>query len=222
MRRRYLDFIGGQLDPAYRRSLARYRRALHAKNLVLRDRAEPGRELGAYEEVMAVHGAELMRMRARIVEGLGPLAAVEQRAISGRDEVLSLRYLPAAGVDLLESMRQARERELRVRQAVVGPHRDDIELRLQGLPAAEFASEGQQRTLAIALKLAQGALLAAQGARAPMYLIDDVFGELDPGRRNALMERLPVGAQKWITTTHLDWLREVPEPGGLSRMRLDG
>ncbi len=221
LRRRYLDFIGAQLDPAYRRSLARYRRALHAKNLLLRDGAGRERELRAYEEVMAEHGAVLMQIRARVVEGLHPLSAAAQRTISGRDEVLTLRYLASAGTDLAEAMRQARVREVRVRQSVVGPHRDDLELRLQGLPAGEFASEGQQRTLAIALKLAQGALLADACGRMPLYLIDDVFGELDPARRNALMASLPGAAQKWITTTHLDWMREVPQVGDFARLRLD-
>jgi DNA replication and repair protein RecF len=68
------------------------------------------------------------------------------------------------------------------------------------------ASEGQQRTLALALKLAQGMLLESRRGVAPVYLIDDIFGELDPGRRNRLLARLPAAAQVWITTTHLGWL----------------
>lgn len=107
-----------------------------------------------------------------------------------------------------ESLAQARERELRLRQSVIGPHRDDLMLQLNGLSAAEFASEGQQRTLALALKLAQGALLQHERARVPVYLLDDIFGELDTGRRNALMQALPQGAQKWITTTSMDWLSD--------------
>jgi DNA replication and repair protein RecF len=114
-------------------------------------------------------------------------------------------------------MLQARERETRLRQAVVGPHRDDIALRLHGMPATDFASEGQQRTIALALKLAQGSLLAKRGGKTPIYLMDDIFGELDPGRRNALMAHLPAMAQKWITTTHLDWLRETPELAEIGR-----
>jgi DNA replication and repair protein RecF len=114
-------------------------------------------------------------------------------------------------------MLQARERETRLRQAVVGPHRDELDLRLHGMPAADFASEGQQRTLALALKLAQGKLLENRGGKLPIYLMDDIFGELDPGRRNALMSHLPPLAQKWITTTHLDWLRETPELEAMAR-----
>ena len=107
-------------------------------------------------------------------------------------------------------LQQQRAVLFRMRQAVVGPHRDDLALRVCGMIAAEFASEGQQRTLALALKLAQGHLLAKHGGKPPLYLMDDIFGELDPIRRNALMSHLPAGAQKWITTTHLGWLRETP------------
>jgi len=111
-------------------------------------------------------------------------------------------------------MHLAREKELRLRQSVVGPHRDDLLLLLHGMPAAEFASEGQQRTIALALKLAQGSVLSEHSPAPPMYLLDDIFGELDPPRRRALIENLPIGAQKWITTTHLGWLDDTPLPEG--------
>ncbi len=142
--------------------------------------------------------------------------------MSGRDEPLTLRYQPASGSDFRQSLIQARERETRLRQAVVGPHRDDLDLRLHGMPAADFASEGQQRTLALALKLAQGTLLERRGGKLPVYLLDDIFGELDPGRRNALMNYLPPRAQKWITTTHLDWLRDFPAPADLAHLQVAG
>jgi DNA replication and repair protein RecF len=219
-RRRYLDFIGAQLDPAYRRSWSRYRRALQAKNLLLKEGRTRDAEIRSYEEILIEHGTVLTGARAKLVAALGPLAAAAQRAVSGKDEPLTLQYLPASGPDLRESMLQAREREIRLRQSVVGPHRDDVQLRLHGMPAADFASEGQQRTIALALKLAQGGLLEAQGGSAPLYLLDDIFGELDPGRRNALMAHLPPLAQKWITTTHLDWLHETAGLADLARFRV--
>ncbi|MEX1116382.1 MAG: DNA replication and repair protein RecF [Akkermansiaceae bacterium] len=219
-RRRYLDFLGAQIDPGYRRSWSRYRRALKAKNLLLKEGRPRDAEILSYEEIMVEHGTVLMETRARLVAELGPLAAEAQRSVSGRDEPLTLHYLPASGPDLRESMLQAKARETRMRQAVVGPHRDDLDLRLHGMPAADFASEGQQRTLALALKLAQGKLLEHHGGKPPIYLMDDIFGELDPGRRNALMSHLPPLAQKWITTTHLDWLKETPELAGIARFRV--
>ncbi|MGL4400416.1 MAG: DNA replication/repair protein RecF [Luteolibacter sp.] len=219
-RRRYLDFLGAQIDPAYRRSWSRYRRALRAKNLLLKEGRPRDAEILSYEEILVEHGTVLMETRARLIAELAPLAAEAQRVVSGKDEPLTLNYLPASGPDLRESILQAREREARLRQAVVGPHRDELDLRIHGMPASEFASEGQQRTLALALKLAQGTLLERRGGKLPIYLMDDIFGELDPGRRNALMQHLPPLAQKWITTTHLDWLEETPALGDIGRFQL--
>ncbi len=219
-RRRYLDFLGAQIDPDYRRSWSRYRRALRAKNLLLKEGRPRDAEISSYEEILVEHGTVLMQARARLISELSPLAAAAQRSVSGEDEPLTLTYLPASGTDLRESMLQARERETRLRQAVVGPHRDELDLRLHGMPAADFASEGQQRTLALALKLAQGKLLEQRGGKPPIYLMDDIFGELDPGRRNALMENLPPLAQKWITTTHLDWLKETPDIGQITQFKV--
>jgi DNA replication and repair protein RecF len=221
-RRRYLDFIGAQIDANYRRSWSRYRRALRAKNVLLKEGRPRDAEILSYEEILVEHGTVLMQSRARLVEELSPLAAEAQRVVSGKDEPLTLHYLPASGPDLRESILQARERETRLRQSVVGPHRDELSLRLHGMPAADFASEGQQRTLALALKLAQGKLLESRGRKAPIYLMDDIFGELDPSRRNALMSHLPTHAQKWITTTHLDWLNETPELGEIGRFTVSG
>ena len=221
-RRRYLDFIGSQIDPNYRRSWSRYRRALRAKNLLLKESRPRTAEILSYEEILVEHGTILMEARAKLIDALAPLAADAQRVISGRDEPLTLHYLAASGTDLRESMIQARERETRLRQAVIGPHRDDIDLRIHGMPAAEFSSEGQQRTLALSLKLAQGSLLERLGGKPPVYLMDDIFGELDPSRRNALMNHLPPLAQKWITTTHLDWLHETPALDGMGRFKIHG
>jgi DNA replication and repair protein RecF len=219
-RRRYLDFLGAQLDPLYRRAWSRYRRALRAKNLLLKESRPRTAEIASYEEILIEHGTVISQARARLVGELAPLAAAAQRIVSGREEPLTLHYLSASGTDLRTSLMQAREREARLRQAVVGPHRDDLDLRIHGMPAADFASEGQQRTLALALKLAQGQLLEQRGGKLPIYLMDDIFGELDPSRRNALMQHLPAQAQKWITTTHLDWLRETPGLGELERLRV--
>ena len=219
-RRRYLDFLGAQLDPDYRRAWSRYRRALKAKNLLLKEGRPRDAEIFSYEEILVEHGTVLMQARARLVLELAPLAAEAQREISGKDEPLTLNYLPASGPDLRESLLLARERETRLRQAVVGPHRDELDLRLHGMTAADFASEGQQRTLALALKLAQGKLLERRGGKLPIYLMDDIFGELDPSRRNALMNHLPPLAQKWITTTHLDWLKETPALRDIARFKV--
>jgi len=220
-RRRYLDFMGCQVEPDYRRALARYRRALKAKNLLLKDGERRREEIASYESVMIPAAAELRRVRSLLGASLASLVATEQGRIAGREEQVDAVYQIAGGADLAAALDEAREREFRQRRSLVGPHRDELELRINGLAANAFASEGQQRTLALALKLAQGEILRNQAGREPLWLIDDVFGELDPARRNALMHALPGQAQKWITTTCLAWLREAPEFADLARFHVD-
>ena len=208
-RRHFLDFLGAQLDPKYRTAYTRYRRALKAKNLLLKEPSLRMPELLAWEEILIEHGTYLTRSRTELVEALTPLVAAAQLEISGKNEALTLTYLPASGPSLKDSILQARQRETATRQSVIGPHRDDVSIRLHGMPAQDFASEGQQRTIALALKLAQGDLLHRRCGKAPIYLLDDIFGELDPSRRNALLQHLPPHAQTFITTTHLGWMEET-------------
>lgn len=211
-RRRFLDFIGAQLDPAYRTAYSRYRRALKAKNLLLKEPRLRLPELIAYEEILIQHGTHLTHARAQLIADLSPLTAAAQLAISGKNETLSLQYLPSSGPSLKDSILQARHRETSARQSIIGPHRDELAIRINGLPASDFASEGQQRTIALALKLAQGEILTQNSPKTPIFLMDDIFGELDPQRRNALLSHLPQNAQKWITTTHLGWLQNTKIP----------
>ena len=214
-RRHFLDFLGAQLDPKYRTAYTRYRRVLKAKNLLLKEPKLRMPELNAYEEILIAHGTFLTESRRQLVEDISPFVAAAQLEISGKNEDLSLSYLPASGPSMRDSILQARQRETATRQAVIGPHRDEISIRLHGMPASDFASEGQQRTIALALKLAQGDFLHKRCAKPPIYLLDDIFGELDPARRNALLRHLPPHAQKFITTTHLGWLKDTEAIPGL-------
>ncbi len=208
VRRRYLDFIGCQLDPMYRDHLNRYSRVLKARNILLKDRVLREAEITAYSDLLVKHGDYLTGARRRLVEHLEPLASTAQSEVSACDERVGMEYVPGAGDDLVASLAMTRERERRQGQTLAGPHRDELRLSINGMAAADFASEGQQRTLALSLKLAQGELLQKQAGRLPIYLLDDIFGELDTGRRNALMNKLPSDAQKLITTTNIDWMQD--------------
>lgn len=221
-RRRYLDFIGSQVEPDYRRALARYRRALKARNFLLKDGRPREAEIRSYEAVLVDAAAVLRPVRESLAARLGPEVAACQARIAGHPEPLELEYRAAGGMDLAAAFEQAHDRERRQRRSLVGPHRDELVFRIGGLDAASFASEGQQRTLALALKLAQGRILSDLRGLRPLWLIDDVFGELDVGRRNAVMQALPDDAQRWITTTHLDWLEESPSLAGLARFTVNG
>ncbi|MCP5536699.1 MAG: DNA replication/repair protein RecF [Akkermansiaceae bacterium] len=207
-RQRYLDFLGCQLDPNYRDHLNRYHRVLKARNILLKDRVLREAEIAAYTELLVKHGDFLTTARRQLVGRLEPEAVCSQHRISACDERVGMEYCAGSGDDLVKSLEMTHERERRVGQTVAGPHRDEVRLTINGMAAADFASEGQQRTMALSLKLAQGELLQKEARRMPVYLLDDIFGELDPGRRNALMAALPKQAQKLITTTNIDWMED--------------
>lgn len=210
-RREYLDFLGSQWHPGYRRHLLAYRKALKSRNLLLRRPSPHAEALRSYAGVLAAHGEALLALRRQLLALLAPhVTHLHERISSTGRESVSLRYVPSAEQPLEQAIAAALEADLRAGYTTLGPHRDDVELCINGAPAAAYASEGQQRTLAIALVLAQTGLLSAETGRPPVLLIDDVFGELDPARRRALLGVLPDDAQTFITTTHLDWLGDTP------------
>jgi DNA replication and repair protein RecF len=204
-RRRALDFLCSQLEPLYLRHLRAYDRALRSRNALLKD-GRPRREVEAFDAPLADHGDFLTAARAEACIALAPLVAQAVRDIGGREEAVGVTYAPGAEGPLLGALAATRAGETRLRQTVAGPHRDDLLLELDGMEAARFASEGQQRTLALALKLAQTRHIVARTGQMPLLLIDDVFGELDPDRRQNLLAHLPADSQRLITTTHLGWL----------------
>jgi DNA replication and repair protein RecF len=204
-RRRYLDFLAAQIDPLYRPTLRAYERALRSRNALLKSSQPRPREIAAYDMPLLEHGAKLSALRARLVERLAPLAAAAHREISGTGESLEIEFSPGNSDDFADDLANSRPQESRLRQTVVGPHRDDIQIRVEAHPANQYASEGQQRTVALALKIAQARVFMLEGGTPPLLLIDDIFGELDPVRRNLLLQHLPADAQKLVTATTMQW-----------------
>ncbi|MFM8364793.1 MAG: DNA replication/repair protein RecF [Verrucomicrobiota bacterium] len=203
-RRRFLDFLGTQSVPGYRKSLRDYERALRSRNALLKE-GRPRREIAAFDAPLIESGEFLLAARRTLVETLAPLATAACAEISASADSLSLAYNPGATAPFAETLAASRPEEDRLRQTVRGPHRDDLEISLNSLKASAFASEGQQRGIALALKIAQARHLAALHPIPPILLLDDIFGELDPARRNRLLAALPSNAQTLITTTFLDW-----------------
>jgi DNA replication and repair protein RecF len=210
-RRRYLDFLGSQCDAGYLKNLRAYERALRSRNFLLKDGPHRGRELSAYDGPLIAAGEYLATVRSRLCEELGPLFASHVHAISTRGETTRLRYERSGGEDLAAALAASANEERRLRQTVVGPHRDDITLELDGAVAGTFASEGQQRTCALALRLAQAELIRSRRGAPPIYLLDDIFGELDTDRRHRLLAALPSDAQRILTTTTWQWLDETSD-----------
>jgi DNA replication and repair protein RecF len=207
-RRRYLDFLGTQIEASYRPALRAYERALRARNALLKSIAPRPRELAAYDRQLIEYGEILGRLRAKLAAMITPLAAAAYGRISGGRETLQVRFAPGMGGNLAEELARSRIEEKRLRQTLVGPHRDDLELLVGDMFAPHFASEGQQRSAVLALKIAQADVFRNIG-QPPLLLIDDVFGEIDAGRRNALLDNLPADSQKLVTATAMPWREEM-------------
>ena len=216
-RRQWLDRVVLQLEPVYGDLLSRYGRLLRQRSQLLR-RGLGGGELqallDAFDLQMAVIGTRLHRRRSRAIQRLEPLAATWQERLSGGRERLELQYqsgtvLPGEEAEepwrqaLLEQLQQQRSEELRLGQCAVGPHRDELGLSLAGQPARRYGSAGQQRTLVLALKLAELELVGSVLGEPPLLLLDDVLAELDPVRQQLLLEAVGNGHQCLVSATHL-------------------
>ncbi len=204
-RRRFLDFVAMQIDPIYRGQLRAYERALRSRNFLLKASSPRWREIEAFDAPLVEAGNYVTSARRKLVGDFQLPVAEAQRGISGAAEELAVEYLSGSGEEFAAKLIASRAEDARLRQTSAGPHRDDLAFFLNGV-SSEFASEGQQRSMALSLKLAQAALLTNHAREAPLLLLDDIFGELDPNRRNALLAHLPPDAQKLIATTNLAWM----------------
>lgn len=202
-RRKLLDSAGLQLPGIYGQygnDLKNYDRALRSRNLLLRE-GKPAREIAAYNIPLAETGDRIIAARKTLVASLSALAIKACHHIASED--LELEYQPGASAPMLTALEESLNEELRLRQTRVGPQRDDVLIRLNGIPAGAFASEGQRRTVAVALKLAVASLIHQEQGVPPILLLDDIFGELDPDRREALLRGIPNGSQAFLSTTDL-------------------
>ena len=192
-----------------------YERALRSRNLLLKAPSPRWREIAAFDEPLLAAGQRVTAARARLLAELQPEADAAHHAISGAREKLRARV--CAGRQAKTFPR--RSRQARKRRCAPAPDERRTASRRRALSRStssrrDFASEGQQRTLVLALKLGAARLLARHFGAPPVLLLDDIFGELDLTRRAALLAALPADAQKLITTTHLDWLPAGLEAAG--------
>jgi len=212
-RRRFLDLLLSQTHPAYLPLLQRYARALRSRNALLKQRMIDEMALDSFSRELVQIGGEITALRHHLVPRLSPLARLACRRISNDTEELRLDYQPSVKKDFAVELAQSRPRERTYRSTLIGPHRDDVELLLNDRPAAQFGSEGQKRTLAIALKMAQAEYLSGLHGSPPILLIDDVMGELDAKRRGGLLPLLErsqqARGQVFMTCTEENWPREL-------------
>lgn len=207
-RRRLLDRLALYLEPVSAAHLARYGRALKARQDLLRNRSAATHEIDAYERLCAESGAAVTRARRRAVEALRDDLAEAFRRIAHPELALDVRYVPGGAVDASEALHelaQRRPRDARAPAATFGPHRDDLALDLDGRPARAVASQGQHRALTLALKAAESAAIRQATGLEPVQLLDDVSSELDPARTAALFAFLAEArGQTFLTTTRAD------------------
>ncbi len=211
LRRKYLDLTILQLDAGFLPHFQQYERALKQRNALLRQR--PGDldgQLRLWDEPLAEHGLAILQKRLEVCGGLSLLAAKALTDLTGGLEKFEMRYespwagsaLEATKEKILKAFEKARAEEMARGITVVGPHRDDIGLLVNGEPLRKFGSQGQQRTAALALKLAQLSLLAEGCHTEPLVLFDDVMSELDERRQAFFLNRLQRGGQAFLTGTN--------------------
>ena len=212
-RRHLADSALCQLRPNYEAALTEYNRILDQKNRILKDRYEnPGllEILPEYNTRLCQVGALLISYRARFFEGLAKEAKRCHETFSGGAEEFSLQYKTVSTVEdpfapvsqLTENLQFHLEKhyraELESAQCLTGPHKDDFDVSLSGLSLKTYGSQGQVRTAAISLKIAQRALMATQSGQMPILLLDDVLSELDPQRQDFVLNQITQG-QVFIT-----------------------
>jgi DNA replication and repair protein RecF len=234
-RRDWLDLLLIQLEPVYAYILQQYQQILRQRNALLKAIRQQTTgeltsesfkvdtsQLSLWDEQLAAMGSRVTRRRARVLERLAPLAQAWHASISGKRETLEIKYAPNVSwleddptqvqQAFLDKIATRRLVEQQQGKTVVGPHRDEVEFSINQTPARFYGSQGQQRTLVLALKLAELKLIEEVVGEPPLLLLDDVLAELDPKRQNQLLETIQDHFQTLITTTHLQafdsqWLK---------------
>ena len=211
MRRRYLDMMISQVNRGYFIALQQYRSGLEQRNALLKNMRTNPRDgaamLEVFEQAMAAPAATIVAARKKVIGLLSALAAETYRSISGRDgEEFQASYHSAfresgnVEEDFIKILRENREEDLRLGVTTAGPHRDDLNLSLNKKNMKVYASQGQIRTAALSLKLAQMKALRQMSGEAPVLLLDDVMSELDKDRRMRLVREIS-DYQTFITCT---------------------
>jgi len=220
-RRRFLDDVLVALALKYDALRLELDRILKQRNMLLKQVSgrlsdDAAMTLDVWDAKMAEVGDQFGHARAVLVARLTPIVGLAYEQLADRPTSVELRYEPlwrqrGLGVALAE----ARGDDVRRGVSSVGPHRDDLELFIDGMPARTHASQGEQRTLALALRLAAHRLVTDKAGSAPVLVLDDVLSELDPGRCEALLRHLPSG-QVVLTTAGV--LPEAAHPDAILRI----
>ena len=228
-RRDWLDRAISQVYPAYDERLAKYDKIRVQKNNLLKQEFIDNTLLDIYNEQLVITGSNIIFLRKKFLEELSLIAAERHKIIS-ETEFLALNYTnPHTTIEdiseyLKNELLNRRSEEIARRQSCVGPHRDDIELKINSVDAVKFASQGQQRTIVLSLKLSELEIIKQKTGYSPILLLDDVLAELDEIRQNYLLKSINDDTQTIITSVDTllfeeEFLKDVQiykiENGGL-------
>ncbi len=203
-RRRFIDIAIGQIWPKYITLIRRYMRAMQQRNSLLKDarfHTQLFDMLDVYDEEIAKLGASIAIYRDKFIKRLAVSASGIYSGISGGKEVLEIEYICSGGFtaeDMLKSLKKARSDDLDSGATSVGPHRDDLSVKINGKSARAFGSQGQQRSCVIALKMSEAEVLYEITNERPVILLDDVMSELDESRQDYILNHIE-GRQVFIT-----------------------
>ena len=212
-RRREIDMLGLQINSNYNQITKDYEKLLSHKNRLLKDGASES-VLDAVYDVFAIVAEQYSQYRQALFERLMPALSKQYSLLaseSGKDRPEKLTGLYARSWDgpTDEALKNAKWEELGSRRTVIGPHLDKITLLLDGLDASKFASQGQQRSIMLALKLAEVETIEQMTGSVPILLLDDVMSELDAQRRSALVDIVLGGSQTFVTTANIDYFDDA-------------
>lgn len=206
-RRRFLDLELCQLDKIYLADLTAYNKILKQRNTLLKDmvfRPDLKDTLSIWDEQLIEYGRRIIRRRQSFIEELYEIVQTIHSNLSGNRELLTLKYEPSVqSIFFEDELFRASERDQKLCQTSVGPHRDDISFLLGDIDIRKFGSQGQQRTAALSLKLSEIELVKKTIGDMPVLLLDDVLSELDSNRQNYLLNSIH-DIQTIITCTGLD------------------
>lgn len=206
-RRRFMDVELCQLSRIYLHNLSNYNKVVNQRNKLLKDIAfhpEYGDVLDVWDEQMVSYGKKIIEERENFVSRLGLIVAEIHKRLTGGREDISIRYEKNVHADSFEeALKRGREKDLRFKMTVTGPHRDDLQFLVKEVDIRKFGSQGQQRTAALSLKLAEIELVKQEIRDTPVLLLDDVLSELDSNRQHYLLDSIH-DIQTLITCTGLD------------------
>jgi DNA replication and repair protein RecF len=223
-RRKFMDRELFLIKPLYYKALARYKKALQQRNALLKNGNVEENSIAAWDESLVYYGMRIMKERRFFIERVSGLSRNIHEKITGGRETLEIEY--EANIPLYKEeeqqkcafekeMQKNREKDIKIMNTTAGPHRDDIRINIGGVDVRRFGSQGQQRTAALSLKLAELAVIKEETGEDAVILLDDVLSELDEGRQQFLINFLE-GNQLFISAAEMS--REKKDAFGIGKI----